>query len=312
GVQSAAVSIVRPIDDQYDLVGRIGEIDGRRLPDAEAIKIAWNALSPGYFATIGTPLLLGRDFNLRDGEERVVIINESLARHAFPGRNPIGHSLDGAEIIGVVKNSLYANLHGQPRPVLYRPLLRGGNDPGQWLGAGMVSFELRGATPALVNQVRQAVGGIDRAIPLFLIKTLRAQTEESFLRERLLATISTFFGGLALLLACLGLYGLMAYAVARRTAEIGIRMALGAGRRRITWLVLRETLWLMLAGGAAGVPLAAWLSRYAKSLLFGVTPTDPFVLAGSVIALIVVAAVAALVPARRATSVDPIVALRYE
>jgi len=132
------------------------------------------------------------------------------------------------------------------------------------------------------------------------------------LRRILLATISTFFGGLALLLASLGLYGLMAYAVARRTTEIGIRMALGARSERIIWLVLRQTLLLVLAGVAAGVPLAIWLSRFTKSLLFGVAPADPLIIAGSVALLISIAILAGFLPARRASRIDPMVALRYE
>jgi ABC-type antimicrobial peptide transport system permease subunit len=163
-----------------------------------------------------------------------------------------------------------------------------------------------------VDAVRQAIASVDRNVPIFRVKTLHTQTEDSFLRERLLATISSFFGGLALLLACLGLYGLMAYAVARRTAEIGIRMALGARGRQIIWLILRETLWLVLAGIASGVPLAVALSRYTRSLLFGVSPVDPAILAGSIAAMIAVAALAGYLPARRASRVDPMVALRYE
>jgi ABC-type antimicrobial peptide transport system permease subunit len=140
----------------------------------------------------------------------------------------------------------------------------------------------------------------------------RTQTEDSLLRERLLATLSSFFGGLALLLACLGLYGLMAYAVARRTAEIGIRMALGAPREQIVWLVLRGTLSLVTAGILLGVPLSLWAARYANALLFGVGSADPVVLAISIAALMAVTALAAYLPARRASRVDPVVALRYE
>jgi len=317
GIQSASVSIVRPVDGQYYLVDRIGQVDGRKLPDAETIRVAWNALSPGYFATVRTPILMGRDFDLHDSSapSKVVIVNESLARKALPDQNPIGHRLDGAEIIGVVRDSLYGGARESARPVLYRPLFQNppGVDPGQWLGVGSVSFELRygsGASP--VEEVRQAVAAVDRNVPIFRMKTLRAQTEDSLLRERLLSTISSFFGGLALLLACLGLYGLMAYGVARRTAEIGIRMALGARRKEITWLVLRETLELVLVGVTAGVPLAIWLSSYAKTLLFGVAAADPMILAAAGATLLGVAALAAYLPARRATRVDPMTALRYE
>jgi predicted permease len=317
GVESASVSIVRPLDDVYYLIDRVGQIDGRTLPESEAIKVAWNSLSPGYFATIGTRIAQGRDFDFRDNGAggRVVIVNESLARQALPGQNPIGHRLDGAEIIGVVKDALYNGVREQPRPVLYRPFFQpmAGTDAGSWSGPGAISFELRyRAGSALTDQVRAAVASINPNLPVFRVKTLRAQTDDSLLRERLLATLSSFFGALALLLACLGLYGLMAYAVARRTAEIGIRMALGAPRRRIVWLVLRETLGLVLAGVGAGVPLALWLAGFAKMLLFGVTGTDPLVLALSAAALAVAAALAAWLPARRATLVDPMAALRCE
>jgi predicted permease len=316
-IQSASVSIVRPLDDRYYLVDVIGQIDGRTLPEAERIKVAWNAMSPGYFSTVGTPLLMGRDFDKRDtaAASGVVIVNESLARQALPGQNPIGHRLDGAEIIGVVKDSHYGGAREQPRPVLYRSLFQGqgGTDPGQWVGMGAVSFELRYRSGAgLVDEVRQAVASVDCNVPIFHVKTLRAQTEDSFLRERLLATFSNFFGGLALLLACLGLYGLMAYAVARRTAEIGIRMALGARRRGIIWLIVRETLWLVSAGAVVGIPLAVWLSRYAKTLLFGIAGADPAVFAASLAALIGVGVLAGFLPARRASRIDPMVALRYE
>ena len=317
GVQSASVSIVRPVDDQYYLVDRVRQIDDRTLPDAETIKVAWNAMSPGYFSTIGTPVLMGRDFDDRDSssESRVVIVNESLANQALPGQIPIGHRLDGAEIIGVVRDSLYGGARERQRPVLYRPLFQsqGGMNPSQWVGVGFVSFELRHLSNANpVDEVRQAVASVDSSVPIFRVKTLRAQTDDSFLRERLLATISRFFAVLALLLACLGSYGLMAIAAHRRTAEIGIRMALGAGRLGIIWLVVRETVLLVLAGVAAGIPLAAWLSRYAQTLLFGVGATDLGVFTASVAALLGVAVVAGLLPARRATKVDPIVALRYE
>ena len=141
---------------------------------------------------------------------------------------------------------------------------------------------------------------------------MREQSAQSLLRERLLATVSSFFGGLALLLACLGLYGLMAYAVARRAGEIGIRMALGARRDHILWLVLRETLWLTLAGIATGLPLALWAARYTQSLLFGIKSADPLTIAATIALLIGVAALAGYIPARRALHVDPMAALRCE
>ncbi|MBZ5723946.1 MAG: hypothetical protein LAP87_03010 [Acidobacteriia bacterium] len=214
-----------------------------------------------------------------------------------------------------MKDSLYGGARTQPRPVLYRPLFQAwpGVDPAQWLGVGDVSFELRyRAGAALLDEVRRAIASVDRNLPVFRAKTLRAQTEDSLLRERLLATLSGCFGALALLLAPLGLYGLMAYAVSRRAAEIGIRMALRAGRGHIVWLVARETLGLVAAGAAVGIPLAAAAARYAHGILFGVRGADPAVLAFATAALFAVAALAGYLPARRASRVDPMAALRCQ
>jgi predicted permease len=315
-VQSASASIVRPVDDQFYLVDRIAEVDGRKLADRETIRVAWNELSPGYFSTVQTPILLGRDFNFSDhgGGLTVAIVNESLAGRAFPGQNPIGHRLGPATIVGVVKDSHYNGVRDEPRPVLYHPLFQRGRDQEyQEFRWGFVSYELRYRTNSnLVDEVRREVAAVDRNLPIFRIKTLRAQADESPLKERLLALLSSFFGALAMLLACLGLYGLMAYAVARRTSEIGIRLALGARRDHILWLVLRETLWLTVAGIAVGVPAALWAATFAKSLLFGIGTTDPVTIAVTVVTLICVAALAGYLPARRALRVDPMAALRYE
>ena len=313
GVKSASASIVRPVDDQFNLLDQVDEIDGRRLPESNVIRVAWNATSPGYFSTVSTPVISGRDFELHDDETapKVVIVSESLANTAFPNQNPIGHRLGAATIVGVVKNSLYGGARDQPRPLLYHPLFQDGRD--QEYRWGFVSFELRyGSLSNLLDEVRREVANVDPNLPVFRAKTLVAQAEQSLVKERLLATLSSFFGALALLLACVGLYGLMAYAVARRTAEIGIRVALGARRDHVMWLVLRETLWLTLAGIAAGVPLSLWAAGYAKSVLFGISAADPLTIAVVVVLLLSVAALAGYIPARRALRVDPMVALRYE
>jgi predicted permease len=314
--QSASASIVRPVDDQFYLVDRIREVDGRKLAHRDTIRVAWNELSPGYFSTVQTPILLGRDFDFSDHGAglSVAIVNESLASRAFPGQNPIGHRLGPATIVGVVKDSHYNGVRDEPRPVLYHPLFQRGRDQEyQEFRWGFVSYELRYRTNSnLVDEVRREVAAVDRNLPIFRIKTLRAQADESLLKERLLALLSSFFGALAMLLACLGLYGLMAYAVARRTSEIGIRLALGARRDHILWLVLRETLWLTVAGIAIGVPAALWAAKFAKSLLFGIGVADPVTIAVTIATLMGVAALAGYIPARRALRVDPMMALRYE
>ena len=313
GVKSASASIVRPVDDAFHLLDQINEIDGRRLPEREALRVAWNATSPGYFSTVSTPLVSGRDFEPRDNETapKVVIVSESLAGRAFPNQNPIGHRLGEGTIVGVVKDSLYGGVRDQRKPLLYHPLFQHGPDQEyQW---GYVSFELRaGALPSLLEEVRRAVASVDPNLPAFRVNTLIAQTEKSLMRERLLATISSFFGALALLLAGVGLYGLVAYTVALRTAEIGIRLALGARRDHILWLVLRQTLWLTSAGIAAGVPLALWAARYAKSALFGISTSDPWTMAVTVALLGSAAALAGYIPASRALRADPMAALKCE
>jgi len=312
-VRSASVSIVRPVDDQFSLIDQINEVDGRGLADRDAINVAWNAMSPGYFSTVATPILLGRDFSLRDKENAppVVIVNETLARRAFSGQNPLGHRLVDATIVGVVKDSLYGGPREQPRPVLYHPLFQHGRD--QEYRWGFVSFEMRYRSAAnLLDEARREVASVDPNLPVFRAKTLAQQSSQSLLRERLLATVSSFFGGLALLLACLGLYGLMAYSVARRAGEIGIRMALGARRDHILRLVLRETFWLTLAGIATGLPLALWAARYTQALLFGIGSADPLTIAATIALLMGVAALAGYIPARRALRVDPMTALRCE
>ena len=312
-VKSASASVVRPLDDQFFLVDRVDEADGRELPGGGALRVAWNATSPGYFSTVRTPMMAGRDFAPRDDETapKVVIVNQALANRAFPNQNPLGHRLGLATIVGVVKDSLYSGAREQPRPVLYYPLFQHGRD--QEYRWGFVSFELRyGAQANLSDEVRREVTAVDRNLPIFRARTLLAQTEQSMLKERLLAMLSSFFGALALLLACVGLYGLMAYAVARRTSEIGIRLALGARGDHVMWLVLRETLSLTLAGVAIGVPLALWAARYTKSVLFGISTADPLTFALAAATSIGVAALAGYIPARRALRVDPMVALRYE
>jgi predicted permease len=312
-VRGAGASIVRPLDDQFDLMDRVNEIDGRALPERDSIHVSWNAITPGYFATLQTPVLLGRDLDPRDNESapKVVIVNESMAARAFPGQNPLGHRIGEATIVGVVRDSLYSGARDRLKPVLFYPMFQHGRmQEFRW---GFVSYELRYRTGTdLLALARREVASVDRNLPVFRAKTLRVQTEQAFLTERLLAMLSTFFGGLALVLACLGIYGLMAYAVARRTAELGIRVALGARRAHVTWLVLRETLALSLAGIAAGIPLALYATRYARSLLFQIEPADPASLAVAVVLMILVAALAASLPIRRALKLDPMTALRCE
>jgi predicted permease len=312
-VESASASAVRPVDDQFSLVDQVNEVDGLELREQNTVRVRWNAISPGYFSTIRAPIESGRDFLMQDDRtsQPVVIVNEALANRILPNQNPLGHRVGVATIVGVVKNMNYNGPRDQPGPALYYPLFQHGEEHEyKW---GYVSFELRYRNYAnLVQEVRREIGNVDRSLPIFRIKTLRMQTEESLLRERLLATISVFFASLALLLACVSLYGVMAFALASRVPELGIRLALGAQRTHIVWLTVREALWLISAGIGIGVLLALWVCRYAQSMLFEIKPADPLTIVACIASLVIVAAAAAFIPARRALGIDPAVVLRYE
>jgi len=314
GVSRATASFVRPIDSTIYLVGGTGIVDGRTLDVDHRIRFAFNVVSPGYFSGLDVPLVMGRDFGPQDtaASPKVTIINETMARQLFSANNPLGRRFDGGdagevEVVGVVKDTKYGNLLDAPRGVVYFPISQ---TPWEY----QVTFLLRytGAVGPLTETVRRKVAAIDPNLPIYRINTLEAEARQSLLRQRLLAAMSMLFGATALLLACVGLYGLMSFAVARRSKEIGVRMALGARRGEVLWMIVRESLRLIGAGIIIGVPSAVLLMRLARSFLFGLTTADPLTLATSVAALTVVALSAAYVPGRRASRVDPMVALRVE
>jgi predicted permease len=320
GIRSASLSSVRPVDDEAYFVDVIRGVDGRELPHDQRIRVAFNFVGPGYFSTLGTPLLLGRDFNSNDGPQspKVAIVNEILARHSFGEKNPIGRSIshgppeakEDLEIVGVVKNSRYGGLRGDPRDVLYLPFFQQNLDQ---TFAG-TTFEMRygGDVGAVLKEARHEVESVDKTLAMFRVKTLATQTKELLAKERLMVTLSGFFSGLSLLLTCIGLYGLMSYRVTSRTSEIGIRMALGAERRDMLWMMLRESLTTVTVGVVVGLAAAWGTTRFVSSMLYGLKPTDPLTTAAATLVLLGVAALAGFLPACRATKVDPMVALRYE
>ena len=270
-------------------------------------------ISPGYFATMRIPLLLGRDVDERDvySLNKVLVVNETFARHFFRGENPIGRRVglaDGVydyEIIGVVKDGKYTGLREESLRMVYVPFR-----PGPWASHMVVHLRTASDPAGLPSQLRERVRALDASATVFDVHTVRDEIDRSLLRERLLGTITSLFGGLALLLAAIGLYGTMSYGVARRTREFGIRVAIGAGTGTILRLVLREALWLVAAGMSLGLASAWALGRVVSSMLFAIEPTD---LASVTIASVVLAAVAfgaASIPARRASKVDPMTALR--
>jgi ABC-type antimicrobial peptide transport system permease subunit len=209
-------------------------------------------------------------------------------------------------VVGVVKDAKYESLRERPVPAAYYPYV-------QHIGY-CNHFEVRysGDPNAIIAEVHHAIGEVDRSLPVSYQNTLTQQVDQSIGSQALIAQLSTFFGLLAVLLACIGMYGLMSYAVTRRTNEIGIRMALGAKRSEVLWMVMRESLILLGLGFVAGLPAALAADRLVSKMLFGLRPTDPLSLAGAALLLLAFALLAGFLPARRASQVDPMVALRYE
>ncbi|MEP7272054.1 MAG: ABC transporter permease [Acidobacteriota bacterium] len=276
-----------------------------------------NPIGPGFLATLGIPLVSGRDFTRNDTatSQKVALINEATAKQFFAGRNPVGTRFGyGAgdvkfdtEIIGVVKDNRQVTVRQETRPFVYEPY-------SQRAGLGAVTFYVRtsqdpaGIGPAL----RRTVAALDPNLPVFDLKTMEQVVGENLFGERLMAILSICFGVLAALLAAIGLYGVLAYWVVQRTQEIGIRVALGASGRDIRALVLGQGMRLTAVGIVLGIIGAVSLSRLVSSMLFGISAMDPITIAGVAILFLLVALLACYIPARRATRVDPLIALRYQ
>jgi putative ABC transport system permease protein len=297
-------------------------VEGHTAKDGEDMQAFMNALSPGYFQAMKISLLEGRDF--KDSDARgpaggpgddlgVAIVNRRFAEHYFPGKSAVGKHIGWGggpkskltiEIIGVVADSLYEG----PREGVHRQVFI------PFWGKNSSVFYLRtqASSAATYGQIRNEVRQLDSAIPVYGMKTLQSQLDETLLTDRLIAMLSAGFGLLATLLASIGLYGVMAFVVARRKKELGIRLALGAQPAFVIWMVMREVLLLLLIGLAIGIPSAMALGRYVSTQLYGIQPHDPIIAAWTVVLLSVVSALAGLIPAQRASRIDPILALRTE
>ncbi len=313
GVKSAALASVSLLSgDEWD---NTMSVEGHKSGDGEDMQAFMNAFSPGYFNTMGIPLLEGRDFVPSDlkHKSKVAIVNRQFAEHFFKGQSAVGRHIgqgDGPkskldiEIIGVVENTLYEGPREGVRRQVFVP---------NWGKTG-VAFYVRTALPskAAYATVRHEVRILDGAMPVYELKTLASRLDETLLTERLIALLSAGFGFLATLLAAIGLYGVMAFVVTRRTKEMGVRMALGANPGSVIWLVMKEVLILLAIGLLIGVPSAIALGQLVSTQLYGIKASDPLIAGTTVAILIAVATLAGLIPARRASRIDPILALRYE
>ncbi len=335
GVRVASLASVTPLEGSR-WNGNISVQGYQFRPDERPI-VDLNAVSPQYFETLGIPLLAGRDFRDQDsppfvpdpperfirgqkppdppGPPKVAIINQTMAKHYFGNQNPLGKRFtldekfkidDSFEIIGVVKDTRYFGLREAVEDMAYTPNWR--------VRAGDRTLCLRGPadTGQLTQAIRREVRSLDSAIPVLNAITMDQQFNNNITQERLIATLVSFFGGLALMLAAVGLYGLMAHTATRRTREIGIRMALGAQRNNVLWLILRDAIVLVALGAVIGIPIAVGVTRFVASFLYGLTARDPLTMAFATAVLLLATVVASFLPARRASKVDPMIALRYE
>ena len=316
GVKSAGFAIVPVLSGgEWDSTM---SVEGHKNQDNEDNQAFMNSISSDYWKTMGVPLVEGRDFNDHDAGKKmtVAIVNRKFATHFFGDKSPLGQHVgfgDGPrtkldiEIVGVTEDSLYEGPREGVHRQVFVPFMQS-DYPASVAFYVRTSMDSRSMFAVLRSKVRE----LDSGMPIYEMKTLARQLDETLSTERLIAVLSAAFGLLATVLAALGLYGVMAFMVARRTKEIGLRMALGAPQARVVWMVMRETLVLVAAGLAIGIPAALGVSKYVSTQLYGVKATDIASAAAALVILATVAAVAGLLPARRASTIDPIQALRYE
>jgi predicted permease len=326
GVRSVSYSWAPPLSGGHMMT--MFHRPGTPAESKDLVKVDLNQIGPNFFVTLSIPRLAGRDLTVAEFEAAAqtspfepakapapVVVNHLFARTYFPNQNPLGQvfgdrlpqgrwpASPGYEIVGVVGDAKYSNLRDEIKPAIYS-----GNLDGE------ASFELHTSTdPAsLIPTVRKTMNSVDDNLAMVRIDTQKGEIDRQLSEDRMVAQLASFFGLLALLLACLGLYGLLSYEVTRRTREIGIRMAVGAQSHNVVGLVLTKAMGLIVAGAIAGIAVALGVTRFLASFLFGVKAGDPITMAGVAALLVVVALAACYIPARRATKIDPLVALRYE
>ena len=317
GVRSASGSMFLPISHSF--WNQESAPEGYHAqPQEDDTMVFLNRISPGYFRTMETPMLMGRDFSDRDtvAAPKVIIVAESTARHFWGTANPVGKTIGligpsgkpvPHQVVGLVRDSKYQELDEKQLRIGYVPLTQHSEPDAEQ------SFELRyeGSSEAITPAIRSVIGAANKDAAMEF-RTLDARISDALVQPRLVALLSSFFGLLALLLAVIGLYGVFAYVAARRRGEIGIRMALGAAQGAVTWLVVRDVVFMLAGGTVLGAVVSFAAGRYVKSLLFGVDATNPGTFGIAAAVLCSAALVAAYVPARRAARMDPMIALREE
>jgi len=314
GVASTSLSMMPPISNEDGNWTQSIAVDGGPMEQESSRYVHFNAVSPGYFRTLGMGVMRGRDFADADTAEsaRVVIVSESLVRRFFPNDDPLGRVISigrserrrNLQIVGVVRDAKYQTLQEPPRRIAYLPVAQHGDEQNLFVEVRPI-----GETSSIAERARTEVRALDARVPV-RIETVTDRIRESLVKEHVMAVLASSLGVTALALACAALYGLLAYAVSQRAKEIGLRLALGASRAGVLWIVLRDCLVVVALGIAIGAGASLALGRYVRTLLFEVSATDTVSLAAAVIVMFAVAALAGLLPARRAAAVDPATALR--
>jgi predicted permease len=281
--------------------------------EKQGVSLRSNGVGAGFFHTMGVPILAGRDIADSDGPDTplVALVNETFVKKFLANTNPLGHMLGGEKyrfiIVGVVEDSKYSGVDEEPRPMAYYAQMQFPS-----LGTMHIEVRTRGEAMAMLPELRKVMAALYPNVPLEKPMTQQEQFAKSYAQQRMFAAMGGFFGVLAALLVATGLYGTHSFRVNRRTTEIGVRMALGASRGQVLAMVMRESVWILVSGLAAGIPLTFLAVRPLKSMLYQMSPFDAASFIAAVTAMIAVTGCAAFLPARRAASIEPMQALRTE
>jgi len=310
GVKSATLADFSPLS--FTIHSDSVRPEGYISQPHESMEIDRAVIAPDYFQTLRTPLVAGRGFTIHDdaNSQPVAIVNQEFCKRYWPGQDAIGRKVmmygRALTVVGVARNAKYRLLRYPAEPMIYLPLYQ------DFYDQVIIHLRVAGSPGAFSSPVERAVHELNPGLPLYNVTTLKASMQFGSVFERMAATLVGSFGFLALVLGAIGIYGVIAYATRQRTHEIGIRMALGAERKSVMMMVVGQGLKLALVGVAIGLAGSLVLSRFLTSLLYGVTPTDPLTFITVSLILVAVALLACYIPARRASKVDPMVALRYE